>query len=182
MLFGLTILCGYCNTAVALKTTFDLHRDQRRTQSSLISHFHYTYGVVGSSLINGVLGYNQLFQFPRKRNVLQFSYGLGIQGSLVYIPYIDDPLFHVMPYLRAKLSLRAFNRLSFSTQIATNTMFTFSCQSLSPIASGDIEFSISDAFKIGAGIDIQFSDIYPESVLVSSKEAKVYAIWTRSEV
>lgn len=167
---------------IALKTTVALDKSHRWTQTSLISHLHYAYGIADSSHVNGVLGYNRLIHFERKRNVLQLSYGLGLQGSLVYMPFIDDPLFHLAPYLCAELSLHAFDRISVSTQIATNTMFTFSCQSLSPIASGTIAFAVTDAFTLGAGVDIQFSDIYPESVLVSSRETKVYVIWTRNEV
>lgn len=174
---------GYRNTwpvwdvAVSIKGPLDEKQDFM--DSSLLLQLHASLGTADALLSNAVLGYEQSFILKRKSYSLSCSYGLGVQLSMSFFPYLEKPLFNASPYLAARVSMRLHESLTVCVFTSTSTFFEFSSQSLAPILGADIAFNITDGIAIGVRGHLQLSDVYPESVLIMSKEAGFYATWTR---
>ena len=136
----------------------------------IVSYFHTSLGTADSILTDFIIGYEQGFTLKN----LSLSYALGLQASTSFFPFLDRPLFNASPYLAASIGYTCFNRCKVTIFSTTNTLFEYACQSISPILGSTCTVSISDEFEIGATYSMQFSDVSPEAVLITSKEVGVY--------
>ena len=163
---------------VALRSSFILAEQPSWTKNALISYAHGSFGTASAYLFDVIIGYERQFFFQGKNLAWDLSYGLGVQGSMSVLPFIDKPLYNASPYLSAKITCTSFDRLELSAHMSTSTMFTYACQLLSPITGAGIAWKLTDSLHIGGTYDLQYSDVYPESVIFFTKEAEIYAKWT----
>ena len=163
---------------VTLQSSFILDEQNSWTKNALISYAHGSFGTASSYLFDVIIGYERQFFFQSENLEWNLSYGLGVQGSMSVLPFIDKPLYNASPYLSANITCTSFDRLELSTHMSTNTMFTYACQLLSPITGVGIAWKFTDFLHIGGTYNLQFSDVYPESVIFFTKEVEIYAKWT----
>lgn len=140
---------------------------------ALVSNLHTSLGTADAVLIDLVVGYEHGFTHKG----FFFSYGLGLQASVSFLPVLELPLFNASPYLAAKLCYSCQDRFKLVLSSTTNTLFDYACQSISPILGSDLAVAISDELEAGASFFMQLSDVSPEAVLIVSKEVLVYATY-----
>lgn len=174
-------LFGYRNvpplTDATVCWSHTLKGEKQWTSKQLLSTLHGSFGVAEATLLDLVLAYSRRFFLPTSILDWELSYSIGVQESMSIFPFIDKPLYNTSPHLGLKISCTALGAATLSAQISTNTLFTYVCQAWGPIVGVNLSWKICDALQIGTSYEVQFSDVYPESVILLRKEAGIYATW-----
>ncbi|WP_332445969.1 hypothetical protein [Sphaerochaeta sp.] len=163
---------------LSLQVDFPFIRPDGSLSPAFVLYMHGSFGKLDAFLYDGVLAYAYRWQLVRRGYELDFSFALGLQESLTFLPLLDEPLQTSSPYYGATLSLATPQGLKLCVLLATNTLFEYSAQAMRPIIQADAIWPLSDSFSIGCYAALRFSDQPPESVIFLSREVSVYALWT----
>lgn len=141
---------------------------------------HATFGVADAVLADVVGSYHLRLRYTRENVRVLFTLGLGVQLSAGFFPYLSVPIASAAPHVSGVLTISLFDIIGLSLFSRTNTLFDFSAQALTPILGGELRFQLTDALQIGARAVWQFSDVAPEAVIITSKEAGFYVTWSKN--
>jgi hypothetical protein len=141
------------------------------TQGVASTTAHAGWGMAESMLLDWVFAYEQHF---KGGSVASASISLGLQAHASLIPSLDEPLYNVLPYFQAKLSITPIEKLVVESSLGTTSFFDYSGQCWTPVVDIDVAYQINKAFAVGFNAFVRFSDIHPETVLILSQEVGVY--------
>ncbi|MDD3670149.1 MAG: hypothetical protein PHR01_02590 [Sphaerochaetaceae bacterium] len=162
---------------IGLATSFFLKDTDEPLRNMIVTKVHSAHRPSFGSSIDVVGGYGRIINIAAHAMDVSISYGLGIQVSATFMPFLDMPLINFSPYYDLEITLEMFDSLMISTSIGSSTLFEYSTQAMSPVAKGSIAYDLTDAITVGCEYSVHFSDILPETFIIAKQEAKAYVVW-----